>query len=897
MAATGRSRSLTGVVSASSIGSAKGGGYARYLEAKTIAPERGDYYLTPDGELTQAPGRWLADPDTLDRLGIDPDSPVAGPDFISLMEGRDPGTGRFLRPEGAGGGRGGGIDVTFSAPKSVSTVWALAEPWQRQEIEAAHAAAVEQTVGYMREHVPVVRRRYSGQVVEEPAKDLIAAEYQHTTARGVAGGKAPDPQLHSHVVITGVVREDDRLVATWSRPVFRSARELGAHYRAALAHELADRGYEITQATGKDGKYFELTGIPEGLREAFSGRSREVARAAERFRARTGREPKRGELRDLALENRRAKTLTTRRDLERVWRDTGREHRFGPDQALRLLAGPERPKPERALEDRVEARLVEHHAVFDAKDLRTVVLEQAAGEMSPEQALQVAKGMVRDRRVLTLEGGRMTTLAVRAQEQAIERRAQQLATSGGRDVGERSRTRAISEVAELLGGPPSPEQTAALTAITADERLAVLVGPAGTGKGVVIDMAARAEKHAGHHTIGVAVSGSTAERLGETTPALAGRTSTIDALIARAEAGTARIGPNTTVFLDEAGMADHRRLDALTRLIDESGAKLIAVGDGKQLPSIGPGGMFDRLTTHARAAELADIHRTSDPEERQAWAALRRGDPEQAMAHYQARGELFFNDTREEAGEAAVQRWAELTNTRDIRSVALIADSSNVEIDRLNARAQHLRAERGELGHQEIQLPHQHYGLREGDLITFTAQHRQPGHPRVENGTRAEVTKIGENNNLTLILDGSGRELQLAGRDLENVRLAYAQHVYRQQGATVDRSVVLTGGWQTSKESAYVQATRARDATEWFLARDELGIDGQDDRRVMRLAQQLRISRRQTPSLAHRELADPDWGPGYHPTHRLIPSPLRALTRAARHLDRQPARDAPGPER
>jgi hypothetical protein len=61
--------------------------------------------------------------------------------------------------------------------------------------------------------------------------------------------------------------------------------------------------------------------------------------------------------------------------------------------------------------------------------------------------------MVRDRRVLTLEGGRMTTLAVRAQEQAIERRAQQLAEPGGRDVGERSRTRAISEVAEQLAGP------------------------------------------------------------------------------------------------------------------------------------------------------------------------------------------------------------------------------------------------------------------------------------------------------------------------------------------------------------------------------------------------------------------------------------------------------------
>jgi ATP-dependent exoDNAse (exonuclease V) alpha subunit len=424
----------------------------------------------------------------------------------------------------------------------------------------------------------------------------------------------------------------------------------------------------------------------------------------------------------------------------------------------------------------------------------------------------------------------------------------------------------------------------------------VLVGPAGTGKGVVIDLAARAEKHAGRHTIGVAVSGSTAERLGETTPALAGRTSTIDALIGSSDAGTVKLGPNTTVFLDEAGMVDHRRLDALTRLIEDSGAKLVAVGDGKQLPSIGPGGMFDRLTAHVRSAELADIHRTSDPEERQAWAALRRGDPERAMAHYQARGELFFNDTREQAGEAAVQRWAELTKTRDPRQVALIADSSNVEIDRLNARAQHLRIDRGELWGAEVQLPHRHYGLFEGDLVTFTAQQRIPGQARVENGARGQVTRTHEDG-LTVVLDGYQREVTLAGQDLENVRLAYAQHVYRQQGATVDRSVVLTGGWQTNKESAYVQATRAREATEWFLARDELGIDGQDDRRVMRLAQQLRISRRQTPSLTHRELADPDWGPGYHPTNRLIPSPLHALGRAARHLDRQPARDTPGPER
>ena len=90
---------------------------------------------------------------------------------------------------------------------------------------------------------------------------------------------------------------------------------------------------------------------------------------------------------------------------------------------MRLIGASERPKAERAIEDRVEAKLTEQHAVFQQRDLRAIVLEQAAGEMAPEEALAVAREMVRDRRVLTLEGGRMTTLAVRAQEQAIERRA------------------------------------------------------------------------------------------------------------------------------------------------------------------------------------------------------------------------------------------------------------------------------------------------------------------------------------------------------------------------------------------------------------------------------------------------------------------------------------------
>ena len=195
-------------------------------------------------------------------------------------------------------------------------MWALAGESQRREIEAAHAAAVSETIAHLTETVPTVRRRSHGQVFEEPARDVVAAEYRHTTARGVLEADAPDPQLHSHVVITSAVRDDGKIVAVASRPIFRSARELGAYYRSALAHQLQQRGYAIERGTGKHGRYFEIAGVPRGLLDAFSSRSREVARAAERFRAKWGRAPERGELRQLKLENRKAKVLVTRADLQ-----------------------------------------------------------------------------------------------------------------------------------------------------------------------------------------------------------------------------------------------------------------------------------------------------------------------------------------------------------------------------------------------------------------------------------------------------------------------------------------------------------------------------------------------------------------------------------------------------
>ena len=875
-------------MTAESIRAGKGGGYARYLEGKTLEPEPGAYYLTPEGEPTQPPGRWLATPDTLARLGIEGEA-IEGEGFIALMEGRHPRSGEWLRPEGAGGGRGGGIDITFSAPKSVSVEWALGDEQKRGSIEAAHTQAVREALAYITETVPTVRRRYGGVVVEECARDLLAAEYRHTTARSVVVGEMPDPQIHSHVVITSAVREDGRFVAVASRPIFRSARDAGAYYRSALAQQLMARGYAIEAGTGKHGRYFEIAGPPRALLEAFSSRAREVAQVSERFRARYGRAPERDELRQLKRDNRRAKVLVHRGDLDRAWQETATALQ-SDRQPTRLgrAIGPERP-----LEDRVEERLTERAATFEPRELRAVVLEQSVGQLAPAEALALSGVMIAERRVLPLHGDVMTTLAVRAKEQAIERRLSGLAHSADRDVGDVAREMASDEVAERIGAHLSNEQAHALQVITGPERGAVLIGPAGTGKGVVIDAAARAEQISGHQTFGIAVSGSTAQRLGQDSPALAEQTLTLDALVARVDRGRLALHEFTTIYLDEAGMTDTTRLERLTEVVERTGVKLIVVGDAAQLPSIGAGGMFERLNDIVPHASLSNVRRTLDPAEQRAWADLRAGRSDRAMAYYLSEGRLHMADTRDEAVEHAVQSWAKLTETHAISEVALISDASNQEIGRLNARAQHIRAERGELGDLEVSVPGTHYGVRQGDRVAMIDQHYQAGLQRIENGSRGEVLDVSPVGEVLIEFDGTGHRRTLAGEDLARLRLGYAQHIHRAQGATVTRTVVVTGGWQTSKEPAYVEASRARKGTDWFVSREDLGTEGQDSDRVSQLAALMSKSNRQTPSLAHPELSDPDYGPGFElpiaPSRSRLPGIARAISRIV-HPDRAPER-------
>jgi ATP-dependent exoDNAse (exonuclease V) alpha subunit len=271
----------------------------------------------------------------------------------------------------------------------------------------------------------------------------------------------------------------------------------------------AQQGYASEQGPGKNGRSFELAGVPAGLCDELSGRSPDTARFIERFRARHGRAPRQHELPDAPADTATDPTLSAT-ELQRRWQEAAERHGLDPS-ALRLTGIPHRGA-EHTAADRIEAYLAARDAVFDVRALRAVALEQTAGEMPPETALSLARSMIGDR-IIALEGGRLTTRTVRGRERAIERRVSRLARSTGREPTTNARARAVAEVQELIGGRLNPEQRQALRVLTGPERAAALIGPAGTGKGVVIDAAARAEQYINRETIGVTVSWSTAERL------------------------------------------------------------------------------------------------------------------------------------------------------------------------------------------------------------------------------------------------------------------------------------------------------------------------------------------------------------------------------------------------
>jgi conjugative relaxase-like TrwC/TraI family protein len=846
-------------------------GYADYLEGKTTAAELGDYYLK-DGERVEAPGRWVSG---AERVGCDPRERVSGTALRALMAVRHPVSGEQLRRAGSSGEAVAAIDATFSAPKSVSAIWAVSDGELRAQIEAAHEQAIDRALRYAVSEVAMVRYRPDrGAVVHGNATDLIATSWRHTTARAV-GDRVPDPQLHSHVLLHAAVRGDQRVVAIDSRSWFLHRRELGAAYRTELARELTRLAFEIERGTGRGGRYFEIGVVPQELIDTWSSRHHQVQEAIQQRLARTGSERiSAAAERRAALTTRQRKQPATSVELDHEWHSAADEAGFTANR-LQRLRDPTRTELAPAKQRDLLRGLTEFDATFSDRDARAVALERAAGAPI-EQALGTLTEARDERAIIRLADGSSTTNWHRALErltvgtfEALTR--ERLHAIPGRLVDEAAET--VDRRLEKLGGRLSPEQRAALALACGDRQVVMIEGQAGTGKSTLLQAVALAHEANGQHVIITSTAAVAAERLAADLAAVgveAPAYSTV-ALQHAIKTGQVELDARTTVIHDEAALASTREQQHLLQTVEEHWAHLIIVGDPQQSKPIGAAGLWPRLERLANVqesrAELTTNLRALDPDDQRDQRRFRDGQHREALKGYAARERLHLSPDQASAEQAALEA-AQRDRTNGQRTL-VITQTSNEHLDELNAYAQALRARDGQLGYNTLKLPGRPYELRCGDEVQIRHSISLPD-GRVRNGTTALVTEIDPRaGRLSLELtDGSTLAMNRDQVEQADLRLAYVQHPVPAQGVTADTTHLIVAE-HTTAEGTYVALTRARQQTDIHV--NEEMLQDSELEPLERLAERVGRAEPEVPSIAvpiaresERELEnDADRGPGW----------------------------------
>lgn len=168
-----------------------------------------------------------------------------------------------------------GFDLTFSVPKSVSVLWALAPGDVQQQIFAAHHDAVTQVLAWLEESA-IHTRTGRGGVANVAAKGAVAAAFDHWDSR------ARDPQLHTHVVIANRVRRatDGAWTTLDSRTLYKATVAASRHYNGLLFDRLQEHlgavpGFRPPTNRVRNPRH-ELIGVDDTLIHEFSNRSRRL---------------------------------------------------------------------------------------------------------------------------------------------------------------------------------------------------------------------------------------------------------------------------------------------------------------------------------------------------------------------------------------------------------------------------------------------------------------------------------------------------------------------------------------------------------------------------------------------------------------------------------------------
>lgn len=365
------------------------------------------------------------------------------------------------------------------------------------------------------------------------------------------------------------------------------------------------------------------------------------------------------------------------------------------------------------------------------------------------------------------------------------------------------------KVAIERAGTVTDEQRQAVEHVTKAGQIAAIIGDAGTGKSFSMRVAKEAWEADGYRVRGAALAGKAADEL-QAGSGIGSRT--IASLEYAWKVGRDNLTSRDVLVIDEAGMIGSRQLGRVLETAQKAGAKVVLLGDDKQLAAIEAGAAFRAVIERVGAAEITEIRRQREGWAREASQHLARGSVQAGLHAYAERGYIKMHDTREGARDELARAWM----TDHGKGSAIILAHSNRDVQALNAAVRDARKERGELvGETRFQTERDGRDFAAGDRIVFL---RNDSGLAVKNGTLGTIEQARANLLGVRLDDGSFREVRQ--NSYAAIDHGYAVTVHKAQGVTVDRAYVLaTPGMDRSL--AYVAMTRHRDAVTLIGGRDD----------------------------------------------------------------------------
>ena len=791
-----------------------------------------EYYLgsrEPDGV-------WYAPRGDLGRRDA---AAVQRQEFAHLYEGLgENGQTLITNAGGKADRRVPAFDLTFSAPRSVSLAWAFADEDLRRNLEAAQERAVRATLATIEREAIYARRGKDGARVEKVA--LTAALFQHGESRPAehADGRLfGDPNLHTHAVVLNMATRADGTVGALHSTVLRDWKmAAGAVYHAALANEMTDLGFAVDRL-GKNGT-FEMAGISDKAITYFSARRQEIEKELAEAGTTSGSSAALAST--IAKSTRQAKEQDA--DRETVWHEAAQSN--GLDIDIRT-AFQQRSAREFVVADAghifadrlasLPAELTQHESVIDRRELvrsvhaASVGLDLPLSRLDREVDQLVTSGMFVEVGRDAIGQARYSTPEMIAIERDLVATASRLAAQRGAGI-DPADIKARSAAHGL-----SAEQAFATEAATGPNAIVVIEGAPGSGKTTTLAPIVEAWQAAGHRVIGMATAWRVARALHQDLNIEARATAS---WVERLKAGERFLDEKSVLIVDEAGLLSSREAHALLSEVERAQARVILVGDRRQLQAISAGPGLDLVVRSVEATRVDTIVRQRDAWARQAVTDFGAGRAKEALDAFQAQGCFEEAASYRATLQRIVELWDQARVEHPDSSILLIARTNKQVADVSRAVRAELKREgviHGAEASVEAVTPSgqsTRLEIAAGDKIRFQLRNDQLG---VVNGTAATVTAVhGDpakdqnapcNIRIEAVIDK--RRISFVPADIADERgrtrlgWAYASTVHGAQGMTVDRAVVLLDP-RFDRHAIHVAASRAREETRLVVDRSQM---------------------------------------------------------------------------